>query len=159
MIYISGSYNIDHWESLIGLRYLVKIKCIMSYYFNVLLKDSTIEKAKEQVTEQLKKQGFGILSETNLQEVFKEKLDVNFRKYLILGACNPKYAYKALLEAEKLGLFLPCNVVIEEHDNGDIEVAIINPLVSMGTVDGVKIENIANDIRNKLLKVIDALQQ
>lgn len=118
-----------------------------------------MEKAKEQVTEQLKKQGFGILNEINLQEIFKEKLDVSFRKYVILGACNPKYAHKALLEAEKLGLFLPCNVVIEEHDNGDIEVAIINPLVSMGSVGGVKIEKIALKIRDKLIKVIDALQQ
>ena len=130
----------------------------MSYYFNAILKDTTIEDAKQRVTEELKKQDFGILNEINLQEVFKKKINVDFRKYLILGACNPTYAHKALIESDKLGLFLPCNVVIEEHENGDVEVAIINPLVSMSSVPGLKIEGIALDIRDKLLKVIKALQ-
>lgn len=131
----------------------------MSYYFNAILKDTTFEDAIKVVTDALDEQGFGILNKINIQEVLKKKLNVEFRKYIILGACNPTFAYKALLEAEKIGVFLPCNVVVEEHDNGDIEVAIVNPLEAMSSVRNIELEKLALDIRNKLLKVIKVLKE
>jgi len=105
----------------------------------------------------LKKEGFGVLSEINIQEKLKEKLNLDFRKYKILGACNPGYAYKALQLEDKIGVMLPCNVIIQETKNGTIEVAAVNPIVSMSGIENPKLMQIADEIQKKLKTVIDKL--
>lgn len=117
----------------------------------------TFDKAVEKVTEELKKEGFGVLSEINIHEKLKEKLNVDFRKYKILGACNPPYAYKALQQEDKIGTMLPCNVIVQELDDNNIEVAAVNPVASMMAVENAELESIAKEIRTKLQKVIDTL--
>ena len=109
------------------------------------------------MTEELKKEGFGVLSEINIHEKLKEKLDVDFRKYRILGACNPPKAYEALQAEDKFGPMLPCNVIIQELDKGKTEVAAVDPVASMMAVENPKLESIAKEIRTKLQKVIDTL--
>ena len=117
----------------------------------------SFDEAVEKVTEELKKEGFGVLSEINIHEKLKEKLDVDFRKYRILGACNPPKAYEALQTENKIGTMLPCNVIIQELDNGKTEVAAVDPVVSMMAVEKPELESIAKEIRTKLQKVIDTL--
>src|SRR4030043_1338142 len=106
----------------------------MNYYFNTIINES-FDSAILKVTESLKKEGFGIVSEIRMHEKFREKLGVDFRKYTILGACNPAYAYKAITAEEKIGTMLPCNVVVIEKENGTTEVSAINPVASMMAVD------------------------
>lgn len=130
----------------------------MSYYINKIMKDgTTFENAVERVTTELKKEGFGILTEIDIQKTFKNKLDVNVNKYIILGACNPNYAYDALNEDSKLGVFLPCNVIVEEHNDGKIEVSAIDPLASMMAVNNKKVEVFATDVLQKMKNVINSL--
>lgn len=129
----------------------------MSYYFNKVLKGKNFDKAIEQVTVELKKEGFGILTEIDVKETLKNKIDVDFKKYKILGACNPHFAYKALQSEDKLGIFLPCNVVVEEHESGEIEVSVVDPIVSMGAVENETLGNLALEVQQKLIKVIDSL--
>ena len=116
-----------------------------------------IEKTTEYTFDELKKEGFGVLSEINIHEKLKEKLDVDFRKYRILGACNPDSAYKALQAENKIGTMLPCNVIVQELDNGKTEVSAVDPIASMMAVENPELENIAKEIRAKLQKVIDTL--
>ena len=92
----------------------------MSYYYNKVLKGKDFNEAIDQVTAELKKEGFGVLTEIDVKETLKKKIDVDFKKYKILGACNPHFAHKALQSEDKIGVFLPCNVVVEENENGDI---------------------------------------
>lgn len=129
----------------------------MSYYFNKVLKGKNFDKAIEQVTVELKKEGFGILTEIDVKETLKNKIDVDFKKYKILGACNPHFAYKALQSEDKLGIFLPCNVIVEEHENGEIEVSVVDPIVSMSAVKNETLGNLATEVQQKLIKVIDSL--
>ena len=129
----------------------------MSYYFNKVLKGKNFDEAIEQVTIELKKEGFGILTEIDVKETLKNKIDVDFKKYKILGACNPHFAYKALQSEDKLGIFLPCNVVVEEHENGEIEVSAVDPIVSMSAVKNETLGNLASEVQQKLIKVIDSL--
>ncbi|WP_375324587.1 DUF302 domain-containing protein [Flagellimonas sp. GZD32] len=129
----------------------------MSYYYNTVLKEKNFEKAIEKVTLELKNEGFGVLTEININETLKNKLGVDFKKYRILGACNPPYAYEALTQEEKIGLFLPCNVVVLENDKGDIEVAAVDPVASMISVKNVKLGSVAQEIRQKLKNVIGKL--
>jgi len=103
---------------------------------------------------ELKKEGFGIVTEINLREIFRKKLDLHFRNYVILGACNPQYAYESLLEEDKLGVFLPCNVVVQEHDNGEVEISVINPLEMMKGVDNLNLKTFAADVKEQLLEVL-----
>ena len=117
----------------------------------------TFDEAVEKVTEELKKEGFGVLSEINIHEKLKEKLDVDFRRYRILGACNPPKAYEALQAENKIGTMLPCNVIIQELDNGNTEVAAVNPMASMQAVESNRLKSIAEDIKIKLEKVINNL--
>lgn len=117
----------------------------------------SFENAIEKVTEELKKEGFGVLTEIDIKSTFKKKLDVDMNKYVILGACNPNYAFNALNEDSKLGVFLPCNVIVEEHDNGDIEVSAVDPIASMLSVKNEKVEVFAKDVLEKLERVIDNL--
>ena len=126
----------------------------MSYYFNKILKDKGFEEAIEQVTNELKKEGFGILTEIDLQKTLKNKLDVDLRKYKILGACNPHFAFKALQSENKIGVFLPCNVIVQEHENKDIEVSVVDPIASMIAVDNEDLGAMANEVQQKLKQVI-----
>jgi uncharacterized protein (DUF302 family) len=128
----------------------------MKYYIEKTTNYS-FDEAVEKVTEELKKEGFGVLSEINIHEKLKEKLDVDFRKYRILGACNPSKAYEALQAEDKIGTMLPCNVIIQELDDGKTEVAAVDPVASMMAVESPELENIAKEIRTKLQKVIDTL--
>jgi len=128
----------------------------MSYYFSKTLQMS-FDEAVAKVTEELKKGGFGILTDIDVQATLKKKLDADFRKYRILGACNPPYAYQALLAEDKIGTMLPCNVIVQEIAEGKIEVAAIDPIASMQAVQNPKLGGIALEVQAKLKKVIDAL--
>ncbi|MGN7514840.1 MAG: DUF302 domain-containing protein [Allomuricauda sp.] len=129
----------------------------MSYYFSTTLNEKNFEKAIEKVTVELKNEGFGILTEINIDETLKKKLGVDFKKYRILGACNPPYAHEALTQEEKIGLFLPCNVVVLENDNDEIEVAAVDPVASMIAVENEKLAPVAQEIQQKLKNVIEKL--
>lgn len=128
----------------------------MKYYIDKVT-DYTFEEAVEKVTEELKKEGFGVLSEINIHEKLKEKLDVDFRKYRILGACNPAAAYQALQAEDKIGTMLPCNVIVQETSNNKVEVAAVNPIASMMAVENPALEATAKDITDRLKRVIEAL--
>lgn len=128
----------------------------MDYYI-VKNVDTNFEQTEEKMRGLLKEQGFGILTEIDVQTTLKEKLDIEFRKYKILGACNPPFAYKALLTEDKIGLMLPCNVIIQEVDNSRTEVAAIDPVASMMAVENEKLNYIAIQIREKLQTVINKM--
>jgi uncharacterized protein (DUF302 family) len=128
----------------------------MSYYFNTVL-DCSFEEAIARVTDELKQEGFGILSEIDVQATLKKKLDVDFKKYTILGACNPPFAYQALQTEEKIGTMLPCNVIVLEKDNGRIEIAAVDPIASMQAIANPQLQDIADQIQAKLKKVIASL--
>ena len=117
----------------------------------------TFDEVITKVTEELKREGFGIISEIDLKNKFKEKLNVDFRNYKILGACNPSLAYKAIEQEDKIGTMLPCNILVQEHEGGSVEVSAINPLESMGTVDNASLQSIAAEVSGKLSSVIDRL--
>lgn len=128
----------------------------MEYYFNKTITDS-FENAIQKVTEALKSEGFGILTEIDLKATLKKKLDVDFYNYTILGACNPPFAYKALLAEDKIGTMLPCNVILQEKVAGQIEVSAVDPAASMQAVENDKLAEIASEIRDRLKKVIEEL--
>lgn len=128
----------------------------MGYYFHTII-NSTFDEAITRVTEELKKEGFGILSEIDVRQALKKKLDVDFKKYKILGACNPPYAYQALQIEEKIGTMLPCNVIVLENDQGQVEVAAIDPIASMQAIKNSQLHEVAVQIQAKLKKVIDSL--
>ena len=128
----------------------------MKYYYDTKVKN-TFEKTKEKVTEALSKEGFGIITEINIKDTFKKKLDIDFREYVILGACNPSYSYKALQSEDKIGTLLPCNVIIQQLDDGYIEVAAVNPLESMKMVNNPEVDEIADAIRQKLSNVLNSI--
>ena len=129
----------------------------MSYYFNKTLTGKSFDEAIERVTVELKKEGFGVLTEIDVKATLKKKIDADFKKYKILGACNPHFAYKALQSEDKIGVFLPCNVIVEEHDNGEVEVSAVDPIASMTAVKNETLGNIANEVQSKLMKVIERL--
>jgi uncharacterized protein (DUF302 family) len=104
--------------------------------------------------QELKKQGFGVVMEMNLRDIFRKKLDIDFRKYLIIGACNPRFAYESLMLEDKLGVFLPCNVVIQEHDNGEVEISVINPEEMMQSVDNLNLKTFAIEVKEQLQEVL-----
>jgi uncharacterized protein (DUF302 family) len=128
----------------------------MEYYFSKIINES-FESAIEKVTEALKSEGFGILTEIDLKATFKKKLDVDFYNYTILGACNPPFAYEALLTEDKIGTMLPCNVIVQEKVAGQIEVSAVDPVASMQAVENDKLAKIATEIRDRLKKAIDQL--
>lgn len=129
----------------------------MNYYNSKKLQNISFDKAIEKVTEALKQEGFGILTEIDVKETLKKKLDVNFRPYKILGACNPPFAHKALLAEKNIGAMLPCNVVVQETEDGMIEVSAVDPVASMSAVDNPKLAGIAGEIKTKLERVISTL--
>jgi len=118
--------------------------------------DASFEETLDNVSNELKKEGFGILTQINVTEKFKEKLDIDFKKYIILGACNPPSAHKAILVEENIGLMLPCNVVIYERQNKTV-VSIIKPKVAMEMIGNVELAQIASSIEKKLKKVFDSI--
>lgn len=128
----------------------------MSYYFNKTLKGD-FDQVIDKVTDELKKVGFGILTEIDVKETLKKKLDVDFKKYRILGACNPPYAHKALQAEDKIGTMLPCNVIVQEVEAGVIEVAAVNPMASMQAVENDALKKIAQEITEKLENIIKKL--
>ncbi len=115
------------------------------------------EEAIEKVTEELKKEGFGILTEIDVKETLKKKLDVDFKPYKILGACNPPFAHKALQSEEQIGLMLPCNVIVYVNEQNETVVAVIDPIASMQAVNNDKLGEVAETIQSKLKNVIDSL--
>jgi len=128
----------------------------MSYYFSKILNIS-FDEAVSKVIEVLKKEGFGILTDIDVKETLKKKLDVDFKQYRILGACNPPFAYQALQAEDKIGTMLPCNVVVQEHAEGNVEVAAVDPVASMMAIDNPKLRGIAEQVQAKLKRVIDNL--
>ncbi len=128
----------------------------MSYYFSKVVNEE-FDKAIEKVTEKLKEEGFGILTEIDVKATLKKKLDVDFKKYKILGACNPPLAYKALLSEDNIGTMLPCNVIVKENADGNVEVSAVDPIASMMAVKNESLGLVAEEVRNKLKKVIDNL--
>jgi len=129
----------------------------MSYYFSTILKKTSYEKAIELATAELQKEGFGVLTQINVKETLKNKIDVDFRPYIILGACNPHFAHKALLAEDKLGVFLPCNVVVEQLDDGSVEVSTVDPHAMMASVTNPQLEELAIEVREKIQRVIKAV--
>lgn len=128
----------------------------MTYYYARTVFGS-FEELVVRVTDALTKEGFGVLTQIDVTQTLKDKLNVDFRKYRILGACNPPFAYKALQAEDKIGTMLPCNVVVQQKTDNTIEVASINPLISMQAVGNPALEAVATEIQNKLHKVIDSL--
>lgn len=126
----------------------------MEYYFSKTITDN-FENAIQKVTEALKSEGFGILTEIDLKATLKKKLDVDFYNYTILGACNPPFAYKALLAEDKIGTMLPCNVIVQEKVEGQIEVSAVDPAASMLAVENKELAEIATEIRDRLKKAIE----
>ncbi|WP_152266363.1 DUF302 domain-containing protein [Agriterribacter humi] len=125
----------------------------MNYHFSKIVTgdfDATISK----VTQELKKEGFGILTEIDVKETLKKKLDVDFRRYKILGACNPHFAHQALLAEDRIGTMLPCNVIVQERENGKIEVSAVDPVASMMAIQNKKLGEVADEVREKLNKVM-----
>ena len=128
----------------------------MSYYFSKVVNED-FDKAIEKVTGKLKEEGFGVLTEIDVKATLKKKLDVDFKKYKILGACNPPFAYKALQAEDKIGIMLPCNIVVEENSEGKVEVSAVDPIASMMAVKNESLGSVAEEVRVKLRKVIDQL--
>lgn len=126
----------------------------MKYYFNKTIEGS-FEDVCQRTMKGLKQEGFGVLTEIDVKETLKKKLDVDFRKYRILGACNPSFAYKALQTEDKIGIMLPCNVIVQEITKDKIEVAAVDPLASMQAIHNPNLERIAFQVQEKLKIVID----
>ena len=128
----------------------------MSYYFSSIV-TCGFDDAVAKVTEELKAEGFGVLTEIDVRETLRKKLDVEWPRYKILGACNPSFAYQALQLEEKIGTMLPCNVVVLENAQGQVEVAAIDPMASMQAVENPQLQDVAQQVRAKLKTVIDKL--
>ena len=128
----------------------------MSYYFVKNL-DRSFDDTRRYVEEQLMKYGFGVVSEINLHEKFKAKLNIDFRKYKILGACSPKHAHQAISAEEHIGLMLPCNVVLQEVNPEETKVSVIDPIASMQAVENPALEGTANEIRHSLEDFLENL--
>jgi len=125
----------------------------MSYYFTTTIKGS-FETTIDRIIVELKNEGFGVLTTIDIQQTLKNKLDVDFKKYTILGACNPSFAYKALQTEDKIGTMLPCNIIVQELSSNTIEISAINPLVSMQSVKNNQLKDIAEEVSSKLENVI-----
>lgn len=128
----------------------------MKYYISKKL-NTNFDDAVIAITESLKKEGFGVLTEINLHEKLKDKLNVDFRKYKILGACNPAFAYQALQQEDKIGTMLPCSVIVQELGENEIEVAAVDPIASMMAVENPNLSSIAGEVKEKLERAIASL--
>jgi len=130
----------------------------MTYYFSKII-EKPFGQVISKVTEELKKEGFGVLTDIDVKATMKKKLDVEFKNYRILGACNPKFAYQALQKEDKIGTMLPCNVIVQELEDGNIEVAAIDPSASMQAVQNQDLQGVAEEVRKKLQSVISSLNK
>ncbi len=128
----------------------------MIYYFSKTL-NIPFDDAISRVTEALKEEGFGILTDINVKETLRKKIDVEFQNYRILGTCHPHYAYRALQKEDKIGTMLPCNVIVQEKIKGQVEVAAIDPIASMQAVQNPELADIAMQVQAKLESVISNL--
>jgi uncharacterized protein (DUF302 family) len=128
----------------------------MSYYFSKTLEIS-FDKAVARVEEELANEGFGILTDIDVKETLKKKLNVEFKKYRIFGACNPTFAYQALQAEDKIGTMLPCNVIVQENAEGNVEVAAIDPIASMQAIRNPELKGLAEQVQDKLRGVIGNL--
>jgi uncharacterized protein (DUF302 family) len=129
----------------------------VKYYFSRTVTLS-FEDAIEKVIAELKKEGFGVLTDIDVKQTLKKKLNVDFKKYRILGACNPPFAYKALQVEDKIGTMLPCNVIVQEINERQVELAAIDPVASMQAVANPGLKDIAEQVQGKLKKVIENIQ-
>ncbi len=127
----------------------------MNHFSKVL--DTSFEEAITQVTNALKEEGMGVLTEIDVQATLKKKIDVDFRKYKILGACHPVIAYQMLQTDDKAGVFYPCNVVVQEHEDGTVEVSAVDPLIMFLTIHSLKAKEIALGASQKMQRVIESL--
>jgi len=130
----------------------------MTYHLSKVV-DASFEEAIAQVTESLKQEGMGVLTEIDVQAAFKKKLDIEFRQYKILGACHPQIAYQMLQTDDKAGVLYPCNVVVQEHTDGRVEVSAVDPLIMFLTLHSPKAKEIAIDASQKMQRVIDRLPE
>jgi uncharacterized protein (DUF302 family) len=128
----------------------------MTYYFGKTLK-MPFDQAIQHVTEALAGKGFGVLTTIDVRATLKKKLNIEFRPYTILGACNPQFAHKALQSEDKIGTMLPCNVVVQEAGAGEVEVSAVDPVASMAAIDNPKLEPIAGEVRSLLMQVVASL--
>ena len=128
----------------------------MSYYFSKIVDDS-FDDAVERVTAHLADAGFGVLTTIDVSATLKKKIDVDFQRYTILGACNPGFAYKALLAEDKIGTMLPCNVIVQEISDGKVEVAAVDPVASMMAIQNETLGGIASEVQGMLKQVIEGL--
>ncbi len=128
----------------------------MNYYYNKTVKGN-FEDIIDKVSKELENEGFGVLTDIDLKATFKKKLDVDFQNYRILGACNAPYAHKALAAEDKVGTMLPCNVIVQQLDDDSIEIAAVNPLASMQAIENSELKGIAEEISEKLKKVISKI--
>ena len=129
----------------------------MDYYYTKTLKNITFEDAIARVSTALQKEGFGVLTTIDIKSTLKKKLEVDFYNYTILGACNAPFAYKALQAEDKIGTMLPCNVILQEKELGQIEVSTVDPIASMQAIENESLGDIATEVRDKLIKVIESL--
>ena len=127
------------------------------YGFETTLSDTNYDDAIRRVTDELKKEGFGILTEIDVRATLKKKLDVDFRRYMILGACNPSLVYQALGVEPQIGLLLPCNVVVQEAPTGAVTVSIADPRAMFALVENSAVAPVAEEANERLHRVIDAL--
>jgi len=128
----------------------------MSYHFSKTV-NMPFEQAIEKTTEILGAKGFGVLTTIDVGATLKKKLDVDFRPYVILGSCNPGFAYKALTAEDKIGTMLPCNVILQQHEPGKVEISAVDPAASMMAIKNPALEEIAGEVRSMLKAVIDEL--
>jgi len=128
----------------------------MSYYFSKIL-DDNFDDAIARVTARLAEAGFGVLTTIDVSATLKKKIDVDFQRYTILGACNPGFAYKALQAEDKIGTMLPCNVIVQETSDGKVEVAAVDPMASMMAIQNQALGDVANEVRGMLKNVIEGL--
>ncbi|MBL7473014.1 DUF302 domain-containing protein [Robertkochia sediminum] len=127
------------------------------YYFSTSLEGVAFDDAVAKVTQALKEQGFGVLTEIDIQETMKKKIGADMPKYRILGACNPTFAYKALTHEDKIGTMLPCNVIVQEKEGGVVEVSAVDPIASMASVRNEALGEIAGEVAGMLRATIDSL--
>tara|TARA_B100001121_G_C18291293_1_gene435466 strand:+ start:115 stop:504 length:390 start_codon:yes stop_codon:yes gene_type:complete len=129
----------------------------MTYYISTTL-NRPFDESIDAVTEALKTEGFGVLTDIDVKATMKKKLDIDYYNYRILGACNPPYAHKALEAENKIGTMLPCNVIVQEREPGHVEIAAVDPVSSMEAVNNDKLRPIADEIRQRLERVITSLK-
>ena len=129
----------------------------MEYYFNKTIGNTPFEKAVEKTKLALQEEGFGVLTEIDMKATLKKKLDVDFYNYTVLGACNAPFAHKALQAEDKIGTMLPCNVIVMEKEAGLVEIAAVNPMASMQAVINLDLMNIADEVGEKLKRVVEKI--